>query len=157
MRRVVYDGILKLAVDETSYSNELDEEIKNNNDKNLCLTLKGYTQNDGLSKLIHEGVGTERLQIEGPLGTGLEIQQTGRHVAFAAGTGILVFIDLVAHLIYRLAGKKLPPHLESSAIDIENFQLVLYTSFVNEKEAIALEMIYALEDMCKKIGKEYIF
>ena len=36
------------------------------------------------------------------MGFGLNISSTGKHVAFAAGTGILVFIDLVAHLILRL-------------------------------------------------------
>jgi hypothetical protein len=33
---------------------------------------------------------------------GLNISPNGKHIAFAAGTGILVFIDLVAHLILRL-------------------------------------------------------
>ena len=41
-------------------------------------------------------------QIKGPMGKGLDIQPTGKHIALAAGTGILVFIDLVAHLILRL-------------------------------------------------------
>lgn len=36
------------------------------------------------------------------MGTGLEIQNTGTHLAFAAGTGVLVFIDVVAHLILRI-------------------------------------------------------
>ena len=36
------------------------------------------------------------------MGLGLNISPTGKHIAFAAGTGILVFIDLVAHLILRL-------------------------------------------------------
>jgi hypothetical protein len=36
------------------------------------------------------------------MGTGLEIENEGTHVAFAAGTGVLVFIDVVAHLILRL-------------------------------------------------------
>jgi len=36
------------------------------------------------------------------MGSGLDIRKRGRHVAFSAGTGVLVFIDLVAHLILRL-------------------------------------------------------
>ena len=36
------------------------------------------------------------------MGKGLGIKPTGKHIALAAGTGILVFIDLVAHLILRL-------------------------------------------------------
>ena len=36
------------------------------------------------------------------MGKGLGIQPAGKHIALAAGTGILVFIDLLAHLILRL-------------------------------------------------------
>jgi hypothetical protein len=33
------------------------------------------------------------------MGKGLCIQKEGTHVAFVAGTGVLVFIDLVAYLV----------------------------------------------------------
>ena len=36
------------------------------------------------------------------MGLSLGILPEGKHVAFSAGTGILVFIDLIAHLILRL-------------------------------------------------------
>ena len=36
------------------------------------------------------------------MGLGLDLKHRGKHIAFAAGTGILVFIDLVAHLILRI-------------------------------------------------------
>ena len=39
------------------------------------------------------------------MGLGLELKPRGKHIAFAAGTGILVFLDLVAHLILRLISK----------------------------------------------------
>jgi len=35
------------------------------------------------------------------MGKGLMIGNSGTHVAFSAGTGSLVFIDLVAHLIRK--------------------------------------------------------
>ena len=34
----------------------------------------------------------------GPMGKGLMVNRSGVHVAFAAGTGVLVFVDLVMHL-----------------------------------------------------------
>lgn len=43
------------------------------------------------------------------MGKGLGIQPSGIHIAFAAGTGVLVFLDLVAFLIRKnmgLMGKK---------------------------------------------------
>ena len=36
------------------------------------------------------------------MGLGIDIQPNGTHVAFTAGTGVLVFVDLVAHLILRI-------------------------------------------------------
>jgi len=36
------------------------------------------------------------------MGLGLSFNPHGKYVAFAAGTGILIFIDLIAHLILRL-------------------------------------------------------
>lgn len=82
--------------------------MNDNNTLNLCLTIKNYSTNKGLSNHIHDTVGRGKVGIQGPLGSGLAIKARGRHVAFAAGTGILVFIDLVAHLILRLTGFKFP-------------------------------------------------
>lgn len=58
------------------------------------------------------------------------MKPTGQHVAFCAGTGALVFLDLVAHLlianVFKSQGKKLP-----SGIDFyqEGFKLHLYCAF----------------------------
>ena len=35
------------------------------------------------------------------MGKGLDIMPNGTHIAFTAGTGALVFVDLVAHLIRK--------------------------------------------------------
>jgi len=43
----------------------------------------------------------EMFKIKGPMGRGLEIKSQGLHFAFCAGTGVLVFLDLVAHLLMR--------------------------------------------------------
>ena len=43
----------------------------------------------------------EMFNIKGPMGRGLEITKSGLHIAFCAGTGVLVFLDLVAHLLLR--------------------------------------------------------
>ena len=42
--------------------------------------------------------------VKGPLGKGLELHREGVHLAFTAGTGCLVFLDLVAHLIRKNLG-----------------------------------------------------
>ena len=40
------------------------------------------------------------------MGKGLNPASTGKHVAYAAGTGVLVYVDLVAHLILREVAKQ---------------------------------------------------
>lgn len=39
------------------------------------------------------------------MGSGLACCQTGKHVAYTAGTGILVFLDLVAYLVIRIVDR----------------------------------------------------
>jgi hypothetical protein len=60
------------------------------------------------------------------MGKGLDIQPDGTHIAFTAGTGILVFVDLVAHLIRKNLGqleKQEEQHLN------KGFTFILYVSF----------------------------
>ena len=40
-------------------------------------------------------------ELKGPMGKGLCIEPSGVHVAFCAGTGVLVFLDLLSHLLLR--------------------------------------------------------
>ena len=61
------------------------------------LTIKNYDR--GLSKRVHNALDHTRFEIKGPIGKGLEVSRTGVHIAFAAGTGALCFVDLVATII----------------------------------------------------------
>jgi len=38
------------------------------------------------------------------MGKGLQIKSEGTHIAYTAGTGCLVFLDLIAHLIRKNLG-----------------------------------------------------
>ena len=85
----------------------------------IDLTVKSYRVPKGLATRIHKSVlglkdvsaiaalepeekthyefdEQESFYIKGPMGRGLQIQPTGQHVAFCAGTGALVFLDLVS-------------------------------------------------------------
>ena len=75
--------------------------------------------------------------IQGPLGKGLDIQPDGVHIAFTAGTGILVFIDLVAHLVRKNLGQL---DSKEDAQLSKGFQFILYVSFPKQEESIAFEM-----------------
>jgi hypothetical protein len=46
----------------------------------------------------------ETYMIRGPTGMGLDIQNKGVHIAFTGGTGVLIFLDLVAHLLRKIMG-----------------------------------------------------
>jgi len=64
--------------------------------------------NSGLSSFIFNNAknGNKHIfECKGPMGSGLACSQTGRHVAYSAGTGVLVFLDIVAYLIIRIVDK----------------------------------------------------
>ena len=80
------------------------------------------------------------------------------HIAFAAGTGVLCFVDLVAHLIQAATGAN---NLRNSVnsemnktqtadIDISDIQFHLYVSFPRRSDAVALELFEALDAYCKR-------
>ena len=72
-------------------------------------------------------------------------------------------MDLVAHLILRLISLNTLINIfdsdskqeekMSSYIDLDNFQFELYTSFASEEEAVGLELINLLEQLCNKFNK----
>ena len=64
------------------------------------------------------------------MGKGLQLT-SGKNIAFAAGTGMLVFVDLIAHMILkRVAEKGGPNLLAGTQPSLPNdFKLELYTSF----------------------------
>ena len=91
--------------------------------------------------------------IKGPMGKGLEIAPSGVHVAFCAGTGALVFLDLVAQLLikncFESDGKPVPKQM---AMYDRSFIFHLYFSFADREQAIGLELIEALEKINMKLG-----
>lgn len=92
------------------------------------------------------------------MGKGLNPTRGGWHIGYAAGTGVLTFIDLVAHLILREVAKQGGPdvlndfyqkRLYGSTDEViprlpEDFCFQLNTSFLEPGEAIGLELINAL-------------
>lgn len=60
-------------------------------------------------------------------GLGLSTNSKGNHVAFAAGTGILVFIDLVVRLILSKTKS-----IEARYRLNDEFKLILYVSYASK-------------------------
>ena len=71
----------------------------------------------GGKKTNTKNVATDVFNVKGPMGKGLCIEPSGVHVAFCAGTGVLVFLDLVSHMLLRSYYKhyvdpeKVPAHM----------------------------------------------
>ena len=64
------------------------------------------------------------------MGYGLGIKPEGTYVAFTAGTGILPFLDIVAHLI--LLKRDCPLVSDTHRADLSKFKFILHGSFMNE-------------------------
>ena len=155
------------------------ENLRKTQDQNkLNLTLKTYNTRRGLATRIHktqideandsdeEDKGKIReytdeefsaenaYYIKGPMGKGLQIQHNGIHVAFCAGTGALVFLDLVSHILikncYEKYDTKLPT--EMASMYQHDFQFHLYFSAQDEENAIGLNVIKKLQEVNEKFG-----
>jgi hypothetical protein len=89
-------------------------------------------------------------EVHGPIGKGLGIKPSGTHITFTVGTGLVVFIDLVAHLIKKNLG--LLNERESARLD-DSFKFVLYVSFATREDSIALDLLEGLQTINTKLGK----
>ena len=100
--------------------------------------------------------------IKGPMGRGLDLQKSGIHIAFTAGTGVLPFLDLVAYMIRLNLGllkekaivteengpqesRRQMVNEVQQQIDFSNFKFLLFTSYRTAREAFGREL-------CKGLG-----
>jgi len=82
------------------------------------------------------------------MGKGCNLETKGTYVAFAAGTGALVYLDLVARLILQNTGN-LPDDCDRFEDD---FQFHYFVSFLNRDEAVGLDLCEALVALNKTKG-----
>lgn len=113
----------------------------------ICLTAKNYKSKGGVATALHD-TNESKFVVKGPMGKGCNLETKGTYVGFAAGTGALVYLDLVARLILQNSGN-LPSDCEPFADD---FNFHFFVSFVNRDEAIGLDLCEALVDLNKRKG-----
>jgi hypothetical protein len=75
----------------------------------------------------------ELFLVKGPMGKGLGVQNAGVHVAFAAGTGVLVFLDLITRIILHNTGVRLSEFSDE-------FKFVFYISHRNLSETMGMDL-----------------
>ena len=93
----------------------------------MSVTIKNYNKPNGFSTEVFTDPGTKLFyNIIGPMGKGIRPLDHGTHIAFTAGTGCLVFVDLVAHLLKRNLGT----FKVDSTFD-DTFKFVFFVSFLS--------------------------
>lgn len=116
-------------------------------DLSFSVTAKNYKMKRGLSIKLNEASLDKAYEIQGPMGQGLQIPTEGTCIAFTGGTGSLVFIDLVAHLVRK--NLKLLKDDEDCQLGLK-FKFIFYVSFPQRDDAIGLELCQGLQDLCQK-------
>ena len=86
--------------------------------------------------------------MKGPMGKGLQVEKDGVHISFTAGTGCLLFLDLVAHLVRK--NLKMLNSEEEKRLDSQTFKFVFFMSFPSREESVALELCEGLQNLCTK-------
>jgi hypothetical protein len=87
----------------------------------------------------------------------MSVENDGLYMAFAGGTGILTFMDLVAHIakIVLMNNVKSRTSINPDTTDFEEkgkIRLILFASFVNEETSIGLQLCRLLHDFCESRG-----
>lgn len=113
------------------------------------MSVKTYGR--GLSKVFFDPEASKNghFLVKGPVGKGLGItsESKGVHFAFTAGTGILVFMDLVTR-IYLSRIQAIPKEERLHPL----FKFVLYASFANKEDACGVELCEKINDFQLKFG-----
>lgn len=94
MQPDIYKSYLEALNDKKVLGNNLGA-----NSSTQSFTIKNYKQKLGLSERFHEPQDqNDFFSLSGPFGKGLIQSAEGTYLIFAAGTGVLPFMDLVAFI-----------------------------------------------------------
>ena len=168
MRKEFYEALVNAVrsweEDAPSTENKFDSSLLSTKEVNsINLTIKNYNLKSGLSHRFFNDNTAEAdahhkqvYQIMGPIGKGLGLttKSEGTFLAFSAGTGVLVFIDLVAKMLLTLLNA---PFGEDEEKLHDNFKLVFYASFQNKADSIALPLLNGLQTLAEKRGVAHKF
>lgn len=99
----------------------------------ITLYIKNYENNNGLSSRIHNYKSSEEPQfkVSGPMGRPMQIDRTGLNIVFAAGTGVLPFMDLVGFLARQTINLNMTEFDEGEEVK-SPFKLVVCASFAQD-------------------------
>lgn len=116
----------------------------------FSLTLKVYWEAKGMSARLFESSAAKdnaTYMIKGPMGKSLGVKKNGTHLAFAAGTGAITFMDTAAYIARFIMGEM--DEKEASQIG-DDFKFVYYVTYYNEEQSVGLRMLRLLKEMHSK-------
>lgn len=85
--------------------------------------------------------------VKGPMGKSLGVKRNGIHLAFAAGTGAITFMDTAAYVARLVLGEM--DEKEAQQIG-DDFKFVYYVTYFNEEQSVGLRMLRLLKEMNSK-------
>jgi predicted ferric reductase len=99
MRPEIYEELLRLLRVEDVHRTKLFNFMHTQDQNNMMFAIKDYASPTGVSHKLHTRSDVE-FSVKGPMGRRLEVKKTGVYYCFAAGTGVLPFMDLIAQLAF---------------------------------------------------------
>jgi len=117
---------------------------------NFSLTLKAYWDAKGLSARLFDSSTNKdnaTYMIKGPMGKSLGVKRNGTHLAFAAGTGAITFMDTAAYVARFVMGEM--DEKEASQIG-DDFKFTYYVTYFNEEQSVGLRLLRLLKELNSK-------
>jgi len=115
----------------------------------MMFVVKNYKQVTGLSEKFFRNEVPD-FEVKGPMGKSLNVEASGLHVAFAGGTGILPFMDLIAHVAFFNLGLSQLLGSKAEGMIGNDFKLKVYLSNPTRQQSIGIELLEALDKFCKR-------
>lgn len=95
LRPELYEELTHLLRTGEKNMSKLINLLNSKDTNNMIFTVKDYGTATGISHKLHTQDNLDYI-VKGPMGKRLEVQPTGLYYCFAAGTGVLPFMDLLA-------------------------------------------------------------
>jgi len=150
MRPKVYEELIRVLRTDDKNMTKLFNKMDADENNSMMFVVKDYNSQTGLShKLNNEH--DVNYEMKGPLGKRLDVDSTGIYYVFAAGTGILPFMDLIGQLAFANLGiMNLANADKQDRISPHELRLKLYVSFAKRADAYGLDLMFALQNFCKR-------
>lgn len=154
MATTFYNELVRVLRDPDQVHTFRKEVLSTADSNTMTFTIKNYKKEGGFSWRPFETDQRGEYEIKGPMGKGLAPEKEGIHLAFAAGTGNLCFVDMMAHVALAELGLLTAEDHEAGSILPDRFEMHLYASFPSKAEAVAWDLCEALDNYCKKKGSK---